>query len=50
MMRDTHRDCSKEGGYNRDILYEKSIQREHVRFFGAKQDVVGKVLDNLGDE
>lgn len=26
------------------------VEREHVRFFGTEQDIVGKILHDLGDQ
>ena len=33
-----------------NVLCQEVVQREHVRFFGAEEDIVGQILDNFRNE
>jgi hypothetical protein len=46
----THRDLPQKARYQMYVLNEKWIQGEHVRLLGSKKDIIGKILDDFGNQ
>ena len=44
------RDLPEEGSDMVDVLGKKVVEREHVRLLRPKQDIIGQILDDLGDQ
>ena len=45
-----HRNLTEKGRHPVDVLRQKVVEGEHIRFLCTEKDIVGEILDNFGNQ